>query len=244
MKSYTLNELSTIFYNRYHLTKDRFMYYFTTRYGYSERDALEAYLLYSSFPRIISQGESKQEEINKLDIILPQATEVVESFLSSWELRPKNIDSYDKELKKIYYKVAEDTPVKELIIDVFKSEDIITYADILKSKPIIIAMLSLCKTISYQDANNQSQELHVFEGDIYDTKDKFYGNKSTLYVAETDNTFRALLYTKGKGYLYKGEPNYNDDGKYNSHVLTGYEFHKLGNIHIDLHVLTDNGVVD
>lgn len=58
MNKYTLKDLKNIYDAKSYLTKDRFVHYFTLRYGYTEKQAIEAFKLFSQFPRIIYGNEA------------------------------------------------------------------------------------------------------------------------------------------------------------------------------------------
>lgn len=133
---------------------------------------------------------------------------------------------------------SKNDEVKELILDLHDSNDIITYAELLKQEIKQIALLRFCDEVQIK---NSDKYLKVFEGDFFDTNDLFFGVKSNVYVAKKNGTFKKLLYTKGKGYLRNKELNY-DEGSFNQHCLSLREWVKIGNVTTDLIKLTDDGV--
>ena len=126
--------------------------------------------------------------------------------------------------------------MKELELNLHDANDIITYAELLKQEIQQISLLRFCCEVQ----NGNENKLNVFEGDIFNTHDKYWGDKSNVYVAQKNETFKKLLYIKGKGYLRSGELNF-DEGSYNSYVIKLDSFEKVGNIHTDLVMLTDDG---
>ena len=97
-------------------------------------------------------------------------------------------------------------------------------------------MLDYCCAIS----KHLEKEIQIFEGDFFNTNDKYYGIKSNIYVAEKNDTFKKLLYIKGKGYLLNEKLNYDTDS-FNYHALTLTDWNKIGNIYVpnDLVKLTE-----
>jgi len=229
-KKYTLDELSQILNSKHYLPRDRFLHYFVTRFGYSEREAQHMFDVYVNFPKgIYDLGKHKI-----LDLILPKALEIMEE-IESTPVMPYSYDS-SPEYKKLLYKEEDSNIVKEFVINFTESKDIITYSEILKRNIDIVAILSYCDSI-YRSGKDS---ILVFEGDLFDTNDKFYSNtKSNVYIAEKDGTFRKLDYIKGKGYLKDNKPNIDTEHSYNFHALTLREYAKIGNAVTDLHILSD-----
>ena len=240
MTRYSLKELATILNCKHYLTRDRFIHYFTVRYGWKESVAAEAYKLFLGFPRLVNS--TVEETQSQYDIILPKVIELVDEMMDSFDMTPKNIrisDYCNKEFQKIIYK--ENDVVSELIINIYNPSDIITYAELLKRKPEVLAMLALCTTAHGKpEGKSESRDIQIFEGDIFNTYDQYWGGgKSNIYVAFKNDTFKKLLYIKGKGYLINDELNIEEERSYNSHALTMNEWAKIGNIYINMDILSD-----
>lgn len=235
MNKYSLEDLNVIFNCKMYLTRDRFVHYFTTRFGYTEKDASDAFRLFLDFPRKIYGTVTDMENIDK---IIPLAIQITEDLHKSWSQNSelKNINYDDKLLRKLIYE--KDGEQKELVLNLHDSNDIITYAELLKQGIKQIALLSFCCDIDKM-INDKNEKISIFEGDFFDTNDKYWGNKSNVYVAEKNEVFRKLIYIKGKGYLIKGELNIDEDKSYNSYALRLDEWTKMGNVTTDLIKLTD-----
>ena len=82
----------------------------------------------------------------------------------------------------------------------------------------------------------------IFEGDVFDTNDRFYGNKSTVYIAQENDHFKKINYTKGKGYIRKGKIDIDEDKSYNYHCLTLCDYTLMGNVNIDCSFLSDEKI--
>ena len=237
MNTYSLKDLNTIFNAKTYLPLDRFVHYFTLRFGYTEKDAISAYKLFAEFPKQIYGTDEAQEKIDK---IIPLAINLVDELHKNWESnsRFKNLSYDDKELRKLIY--SENDEVKEVVLNLHDTNDIITFSEMLKRGIKSISLLRYCcKT----QLKNSDKQLQVFEGDLFDTNDMFWGVKSNIYVAEKDSTFRKLIYIKGKGYIDKNGELNMEDNSYTSYVLSLAEWRKIGNTTTDLIKLTDDGKI-
>jgi len=234
MNTYTIKDLNTIWTAKGYLPLERFVHFFTLRFGYTETEAKAAYKVFSEFPQHVYGNEEMQHKIDK---IIPLAIQIVDELHKSWDNKDfKNLSYDEKDIRKLIYSINDE--VKELILDLYNPTDIITYAELLKQGIKQIALLGFCEKIQIKNSDNY---LNIFEGDFFDTNDLFFGIKSNIYVAQKNDTFKKLLYTKGKGYLRNGELNY-DEGSFNSHVLSLRSWIKVGNIYTDLIKLTDDGI--
>jgi hypothetical protein len=233
MNKYSLKDLNIIFNAKQYLPFDRFLHYFTLRFGYSDKDARKAYNVFCAFPKHISENEEMQNEFDK---IIPLAIELVNDLQKAWELNSefKNYSYERPELRKLIYIQSGET--KEVVLNLHDVKDIITYAELLKFiRPI--ALLKYCCSVPIR---NSKEYLDVFEGDIFDTNDLYFYPKSNVYVAEQNSTFKKLLYIKGKGYLLNNELN-TEEGSFSEYVLRINECEKIGNVTTDLIKLTDDG---
>lgn len=223
MKTYTLQEIYDIFRMKGYLTGERFVYHFMHRYGLSQREAEDYYNIFLQFPI----GIHDDNKIKLLDFILPKATELVNDIQDHNVIR-LNYGDKDKYLKKLVYK--ENGEIKEFVFNYCTPFELFSYAEIIKRKVEIIALLDLCDRVYL---SKDSKHLEVFEGDCYETNDHFYGYRYTAYIAQKKDTFKKLLYIKGKGYLQNGKPNTDSKGSYNSHCLTLRSYIKICNIYVD-----------
>jgi hypothetical protein len=229
--AYTLQQINDIMVSKNYLTMDRFVHYFTTRYSFSNKSAEAAFKKYITFPW--GYRPNNLEEIELTNLILGYVIELYHSISAGVNIRPENIGwNAAKDLRKLIY--TESGESKELVIDFNDSNDIITYAELIRRQVKIIALLNCsCET------SKDKTYIPVFEGDFFNTYDEYYGNKSNVYLATKEKgVFKRLLYIKDKGYLLKGKPNI-DEGSFNSHVLSMQNWIKMGNIYTDLHLLAD-----
>lgn len=238
MNKYTLNDLEIIFNAKGYLPYERFIHYFTLRHEYTEKEAKEAYKTFVNFPKQIFCNDSEKASV---DYIMPIAIQIVRDMQKGWSDSSAlvNLKSGEKELRKLIYQKGEDNEIKQLILNLHDANDIITYAHLLKSDIKQIALLRFTAEIQVK---NEKKPYQIFEGDIFDTNDSFWGIKSNVYVAEPNDTFRKLLYTKGKGFVRNGELDYDGDGTFNHYAISMKEWVHVGNIATDFVKLTDDGV--
>jgi hypothetical protein len=244
MKQYTLEQINKIFRDRHLLTRERFFHYFAISYKLDDWQISKYWEIYEKFPY---WDKSYAEEMDKI-------LELLEKFLD--RIRdgvtiPYRYPEPTRIRKQIVYSGSSAAPAAEsssaesgiiveqkiLNVDFNSATDIFLYAELLGSGIKIIAILDFVEKIRLT-ANN---ELDVYEGDILVTLDESYSNsyEDNIYVCTgKGGEYRRLLYTKGRGYIRNGKPDY--DGRYNHHVLTCCKTVKrVGNIHIDTSFLTD-----
>lgn len=236
---FSFEEISKFGQSKYILTEDRFMGLFVERKGVDISDAREYYKAFQAFP--FSVYNKEQSEYLKL--ILPDIVEYLDERDKMGIVR--TVGTYEKKhLIRLYYREhdsGENDPVKEIDLDLYESNDVMTYADIIKRSECLFILEKVDSHYIADPKKGKTRDLIFYEGDIYHAKDNYWGNKKgNVYVAEKDG-FKRLLYTKGVGYVDgKGRPNYDEEGgKYSSYVVAGYDFIKMGNIHLNDAVLKD-----
>ena len=240
MKQYTLSELKQILSDKYFLPKDRFIHYFVNYYGYSERESSEMFQEFIKFPRNLINNQVDEARI---DEIMQKALKVIELF-KFIPITPYQFNDTNERNKTFTNKVlyVENNVRKEVVINFKNTMDILLFSEIISRKVEIVSMLNYCCEVSQKDeSNSYSPNLTVFQGDIFDTHDKFYGTKSNIYVAQENGVFKKLLYIKGLGYIHNNKLNYEDDS-YNSYALTFNSFSKIGNIYEDISFLSDEAI--
>lgn len=109
---------------------------------------------------------------------------------------------------------------------------------------------STCMSMELKERG--AHPFNVYDGDVilaYLDRPDFWGSDARncgLYVC-AKGCYKKLLYTPGKGYVRKGEPDYDDDFKldigedsFNSHVLTmSQKWKRIGNVHVDIGFLIE-----
>ena len=109
--------------------------------------------------------------------------------------------------------------------------------------------------MSLKPKERGAHAFNVYDGDVilaYLDRPNFWGSDAHncgLYVCVKD-CYKKLLYTPDKGYVRKGEPDYDDDftldvgeDSFNSHVLTmTQKWKRIGNVHVDTGFLIEKQV--
>lgn len=140
-------------------------------------------------------------------------------------------------------------------------------AEMMQKEYEILAIIQQCDEIynprdyygPRHDGKKVGSELYVYEGDVFcvfnKTNDGCFGNSSDcgLYMATKDGCYRRLIYTPGKGYLRKSEPDVDDEAetiefgnrKFNDYVLhLSNRFCWVGNVYVDKEFLKENSHAD
>ena len=234
MKTFTLQQISEVIDYKYQLTRERFFYYFTHLYGFSAKSIERYWETFHRFPRFL--GDPKNHEL--LEDMLEKVAEVV-GILRLDDAIPYRVKQHTKPVRKqIYYRRSEGGESQVVEVDFNEPAQVVAYAEILRQGCEIVAALDFVEKISA----GRDGYIDVYDGDIFATYEDstwFRGREDTIIVCN-GGTYRRLLYTAGKGYLRKGEPDYDMDNAYNSHVVTlCRNYSKIGNIYVDCSMLVD-----
>jgi len=226
----TLEELNLLLDRKYFFTKERFINYFNSLgIGMENEDIENCWHIWESFPRY------KLESIDNVAFIIERLLAYPNLGLSfDYDAHRIFYKSSNKNRHKIYYKKQNE--IVSFEVDFHSPDDIALYAEFLKRniENVIVA-------VDYvEEIYHKNKTIYVYSGDTFSTRDKWWDRKrdGKLFVCTQDG-FRQLLYTEGKGYLRNGEPDY-DDSHYSSHVVTGHDgFKYIGNIYADSSFLVD-----
>jgi hypothetical protein len=219
--SITFEEFNLLLDRKYYFTKERFYSYFNMLCVIECKNLDKLWLIWESFPYFNKDDIEDIAFIVEKLLLYPH----IEQSFNSDSYRIYNESKPNK--RKIYYE--NDEGIKNFEIDFNDTEQVILYADFLKRNiEKIITAVEFIEEI-YRD----SKSLYVYDGDVFSVKDKWSKDKDGKLYACTQDGYKKLLYTKGKGYLRKGKPDY-DDPSYNHHVITGNnKFYYIGNIYAD-----------
>lgn len=159
---------------------------------------------------------------------------------------------YNGELVKVNTLLVAMTPeeqeIQHIKLNLLEKEDVIKYALLLQQEGVEIChRVDFYNTVEVRHGYKR-EEIDVYDGDIIfcTDKDRFtWDEKSGAYVC-IDGCYKRLMYTPGRGYICRGEPDYeqNRDGKdcrYNDYVFNSYDrrFQIVGNIFVDNSVLNE-----
>lgn len=236
MNTYTLAQLSQIYECRYHLTEARFMHYFKTLYGWNESQCQAGYLLFVKFPREV-YDEERHEVLDKLLPLVIEVTQLIRNDSLPCGIKENN----RSEMRKLIH-YTEEGESRTTDIKLNLPADVIAYGELLKRGVTVNVVLDYVEDLPL--SSRESKTTSVFDGDIFSTQlVNWRRGEGAIYVCDK-GTYRPLLYTKGKGYLRGGEPDYDTDKQFRSHVIIKQDsFEKIGNVYVDVTILTD-GIKD
>jgi hypothetical protein len=220
MDSFTLKQIKEILDLKY-VPKERVSNYLITK-GYDKEKEKYIWGLIDSFPRI-QENDFKDAEcvFNEL-LAMP--------CYSQWKCV---CHEGKKIIKKVFYR--EGKRIISITFNLNDETDIVLYADFLKKRPEIINIVDFIETI-----NKNKEYIDVFDGDVFSARDDWDENQDGSIYACNNGCYKRLLYTRGKGYMREGKPDY-DKGEYNYHVLTlKKSFKKIGNIYADASFLVES----
>lgn len=232
----TLIGISELFEAKHYVTWERFVFYYQTVFGITDKNIIKNdWKVFERFPADLYRFGEKRELIAK---VLNNVV-IIHKMISSGFEKSLVSFSYQKEgLKKIYY--TENSQNSFILVDFYKSGDIIAYAELLKREgAVVVGVLDKWESIRVK---NKQDYTDIFEGDLFCTSDNYWGDKSRVFIIK-DKAARHLNYIKGKGYIdKKGNPNIDEDGpKMTSYAITGCEnWIYMGNIVTDSHLLKDS----
>ena len=241
MKQYTLQQINDTLRDRYYITRERFFHYLSIMYGYEPNKIQRLWKMYEEFPvwgRTAAAAAADMEDIfDKVATIVPI---IANNNLHKVSQRTRAIR------KQVHYRLREGEATLSVDINLNSAADVILYAKLLQQENIdIVAVLDFVERISGRILDSEAREyLDCYDGDILTTIDESYSTShdDNIYVCD-DGVYRRLLYTKGRGYLRNGEPDYDYDNGYDKNILTCCKsVRRIGNIYIDASVLVDKVV--
>ena len=152
---------------------------------------------------------------------------------------------------RVYYRYGEDGKVMQIDVDLREKEDVLKYASLLQQEEVgILHRLDFYEkvTVSCASSGLKDKKISIYDGDIIFCSDEdrwSVSENSGAYLC-IDGAYKRLMYTPGRGYICRGEPDYeqNKDGsdcRYNNYAFNAYDrrFWVVGNIYTDNSVLIE-----
>lgn len=269
-----LQEAAKVFYQlgriRNYVSRDRFDMVAKTQYGIEDDRKLDVmYGLLNMTGKIIYYIANEDDESIRTPEyleLMPLTIEIAQSAFALMNkgkfslnllpvVDPKRYDQKD-ERRYFYQKKGKEATID---IDLSRRDGVILFGKLLQCEDVKIT--GVAKYLGHLEGKmneSRNREKHdYYDGDIYllyaDPTDRvFYdwfshGNDAGVYLA-TDNGWRKLLYTPGRGYIdTKGNLQFVDEKKYYSNYMlekSGMGFRYVGNIHQDHNVLVEKREVE
>ena len=152
---------------------------------------------------------------------------------------------------RVCYRHGEDGKIMQIDVDLREKEDVLKYASLLQQEEVeILHRLDFYEKVTVFCASSdlKDKEISIYEGDIIFCTDKdrwFFSDNSGAYLC-INGTYKRLMYTPGRGYIRRGEPDYEQDKdgndcRYRNYVFNSYDrsFRVVGNIYVDNSVLIE-----
>lgn len=240
------------------VSQERFYRVAEAKFGISERDADLLYNLFSTarkhFAYVNTEYDKKNMSAN-LQLALTIAEEAYRIYHNNGSVPCIPISQYGKDLRRYFVaETQEQGEVKRYAVDVNLHEkaSIVLFAELLQRDCIEIK--GVTHNLGELKRKERGEEVRTcyYEGDIAfvfgDPSDHFfdcwYRRKDAGVFLATDNGWRKLLYTTGRGYVNKKyEIEYDGDTNYNEHMIQGIadakDWRIVGNIHDNMDVLVD-----
>jgi hypothetical protein len=228
------------------VNKERFMSYAKAKYPLTNR---EAESLWKVWDHIIGLDSYRLQDVSdeKMGLVASIAREAYEAVHNSAHIHwHENLPKSPK--WRVYYRQGEDGEVQQMDINLLESEDVIKYALLLQQEDIEIRYrLDFYETVETSYGTERTK-IDVYDGDIIfctDTDRWCFSDESGAYVC-TGGCYKKLMYTPGRGYIRRGELDFeqNKDGndcRYRNYVFNSYDrkFKVVGNIYVDNSVLSE-----
>lgn len=195
-------------------------------------------------------------DVNGVNELLPRALEIAQAanavrLPDSYLSLPRLGGGVYKPDYRRYYYTLPDTKkeVQSVDISMGDPDQILLFAELLKQPGLKFrAVTHLLGELEYSSFGEKKKQRY-YEGDIVfvfaDSTDRvfysWYNSKNGVYLA-TDEGWKKLIYTSGRGYLDKqGEPDLESDKAYSDYAIchSGVCFKIIGNIHDDYSVLVE-----
>ena len=235
---------------RGYITKQRFVGYAKAKAPYTDREASALWKVWEHIVELnwYRLGEVKDEALKQ---VLDIAREAYESVCKGAHIR--YVDDSPKTPKwKVYYRREEGGELHRMEVDLRNKEDVLKYALLLQQEGVeILFRADYYKTVEASYGTrpiNERKKIDIYNGDIIFCSDKdSYGwsDSSGAYVC-TLYGYKKLMYTQGRGYLRRGEPDFeqnsdNEDCLYSDYMFNAYDkrFDVVGNIYMDKSVLME-----
>lgn len=219
-----IEEYGNFLSNKHFFTKDRLNFYLKNRYNFDKNKIDKIVRLVNDFPNCIRLSDNHEQ----LTEIIPLLNKLSDDIYST--TLKKSYRFNKKKLVKIVYTINDIIDVIEL--DLYNENDIITYSNLIQTPGYeTYVILEFCVEVNGKK---------YYEGDVFSTHEKIYGNCSEIYILIDKDTFRKLLYVESKGYILNDELNIDYDKSYNEYVLRLTDFAHIGNPYINNSFLFEN----
>ena len=242
----TINQVEELRTWSNYVNKERFVSYAEVKCPLTNR---EAEALWRVWDYIVTLNWYKLQEVSddKLEMVVSVAREVYESVCNGAHVHWRE-ETPKTPRWRVYYRKGERGKIKQMDINLREKEYVIKYALLLQQEGVeILHRLDYYETVETSYGTDRTK-VDIYDGDmIFCTESDRWSlsDHSGAYVC-TDGCYKRLMYTPGRGYIRRGEPDFEqnkngDDCRYNSYAFNmfGCKFKVVGNIYVDNRVLSE-----
>lgn len=239
----TIEQLKEIYQWNGYMNKQRFTSYAKAKYPFTDKEAEQVWNVWEF---VATQNFYQWEKQSEALILTAMniAREAYEAVCGGGHIHWR--DNAPETTKwRIYYRHGEKGEVQQMSLNLREKEDILKYALLLQQEETeILHRVDFFERVQVSCGTSGSKriELDIYDGDIIfcTEKDRFsWGDGSGAYLC-IDGCYKRLMYTPGRGYLRRGEPDFEqnkdgDDCRYSNYVFNSYDrkFQIVGNIFVD-----------
>lgn len=229
-----------------YMNKERFISYAKAKYPFDDKEAESMWKVWDYLATLNLYQLEKQSEaviLTAMNIAREAYEAVCNGGHIHWRENKLNTPKW-----KVYYRIGEEGEMQHIKLNLLGKEDVIKYAQLLQQEGV-----EICHRVDFYDTvevrhGDKREKIDIYDGDIIfctETDRSLWKEDGGAYVC-IDGCYKRLMYTPGRGYICRGEPDYeqNRDGevcRYNDYVFNayGYRFQIAGNIFVDNSVLNE-----
>lgn len=242
----TINQVEELRTWSNYINKERFVSYAEAKCPLTNR---EAEALWRVWDYIITLNWYKLQEVpdEKMEMVVSIVREVYESVCKGAHVHWRE-ESPKTPRWRVYYRKGERGKIKQMDINLREKECAIKYALLLQQEGVeIFHRLDYYETVETSYGTDRTK-VDIYDGDIIfcTESDRWsLSDNSGAYVC-ADGCYKRLMYTSGRGYIRRGELDFEqdkngDDRRYNSYAFNMFQckFKVVGNIYVDNRVLSE-----
>ena len=242
----TINQVEELRTWSSYVNKERLISYAEAKYPLTNR---EAEALWRVWDYITTLNAYKLKEVpnGQMELVVSVAREVYESVWKGAHVHWR--EEFPKTPRwRVYYRKGERVKIQQVDIDLLQKECAIKYALLLQQEGVeILHRLDYYETVVTSYGTDRTK-VDIYDGDIIfcTESDRWsLSDNSGAYVC-TNGCYKRLMYTPGRGYIRRGELDFEQDDKgndcrYRNYVFNSYDrkFQVVGNIYVDNRVLSE-----
>lgn len=241
----TIEQLKEIYQWNSYMNKQRFISYAKAKYPFTDKEAEQVWNVWellASQNLYLLEKQSEGLILTAMNI----AREAYEAVCNGGHIHWRE-NAPETTRWRIYYRHGEKGEIQQMDLNLLEKGDVLRYALLLQQENTeILYRVDFYERVQVScgtSGTGKRMEVDIYDGDIIfcTDKDKYFswGDESGAYLC-IDGCYKRLMYTPGRGYLRRGEPDfeqnkYNEDCRYSNYIFNSYDrkFQIVGNIFVD-----------